>query len=107
MTIKDHKRVDLAQLAKILGGGRLSFANHDDLKTMLGVLPGSVTPFAILNDHANSVKLICDQELLNEEYINVHPMENTATLTIKRADLQYFIEQRHPIKIDFAVIPEK
>lgn len=107
VTIKYHKRVDLSQLAKILNGGRLSFANHHDLKTMLGVTPGSVTPIAIINDHARQVKLIFDQDLLQEEYINIHPMENTSTITMKLADLHNFIEQGHQIKIDFAMIPEK
>lgn len=107
VTIKYLKRVDLSQLAKILNGGRLSFANHHDLQTMLGVTPGSVTPIAIINDHVKRVKLIFDQDLLQEEHINIHPMENTATITLKLADLQNFIEQRHQIKIDFALIPEK
>lgn len=107
VTIKDQKRVDLSQLAKTLKGGRLSFASHHDLQTMLGVTPGSVTPIAIINDHTKQVKLIFDQDLLLEEYINIHPMENTATITVKLADLQNFIEQKHQIKIDFAMIPEK
>lgn len=107
VTIKYHKRVDLGQLAKILNGGRLSFANPDDLKTILGVTPGSVTPFAIINDHVKRVKLIFDQDLLQEEYINIHPMENTATITMKFSDLQNFIVQNHQIKIDFAMMPEK
>lgn len=107
VTIKYHKHVDLAQLAKILNSGRLSFANHHDLQTMLGVTPGSVTPIAIINDHARRVKLIFDLDLLQEEYINIHPMENTSTITMKLADLQNFIEQRHQIKIDFSIIPEK
>ncbi len=107
VTIKYQKRVDLSKLAKILNDGRLSFANHYDLKNMLGVTPGSVTPVAIINDHANRVKLIIDQELLQEEYINIHPMENTATITAKLTDLQNFIEKRHQIKIDFVMIPEK
>jgi Ala-tRNA(Pro) deacylase len=107
LTIKHHKHVDLSQLAKILNGGRLSFANHHDLKTILGVMPGSVTPIAIINDHARRVKLIFDQDLLKEEYINIHPMENIATITMKLTDLQNFIEQKHQIKIDFLMMPEK
>lgn len=107
VTVKYHKRVDLSQLAKILNGGRLSFANQHDLQTMLGVTPGSVTPIAIINDHAKRVKLIFDNDLLQDEYINIHPMENTATITVKLAALQKFIEQEHHIKIDFASIPEK
>ncbi len=107
VTIKYHKRVDLSELAKILNNGRLSFANHNDLKAMLGVTPGSVTPIAIINDHAKRVKLIFDQDLLQEEDINIHPMENTATITVKLTDLQNFVEQKYQIKINFETIPEK
>lgn len=105
--IKDHKHVNLSELAKTLNCGRLSFANHHDLKTMLGVTPGSVTPIAIINDHTIRVKLIFDQDLRQEEYINIHPMENTSTITMRLFDLQNFIEQRHQIRIDFLMIPEK
>lgn len=107
VTIKYHKRLDLSQLAKILNSGRLSFANHHDLQVMLGVTPGSVTPIAIVNDHTRRVKLIFDQDLLQETDINIHPMENTATITVKCTDLQNFIEQKHQIKIDFIAMPEK
>jgi len=107
VTIKYHKRVDLAALAKVLNGGRLSFANHDDLLSMLGVTPGSVTPIAIINDKAGCVKLLLDQDLLQEEDINIHPMENTATITMKLADLRNFIENYQHIKMEFISIPEK
>jgi len=107
VTIQYHKRVDLSQLEKILNGGRLSFANYDDLTNMLGIMPGSVTPIAIINDYVRQVKLIFDQDLLQEDYINIHPMENTATITMKLDDLKNFIEQQHKITIDFSMIPEK
>lgn len=107
VTIQYHKRVDLSQLAKILNGGRLSFANYGELTNMLGVMPGSVTPIAIINDYARQVKLVFDQDLLKEDYINIHPMENTATITVRCEDLKNFIEKQNQIKIDFAMIPEK
>ena len=107
VTVKDHKRVDLSSLAKILNGGRLSFANPDDLQNMLGVTPGSVTPLAIINDETKKIKLILDEDLLQEEFINIHPMENTSTITTKLSDLKKFIETTHQINIEFLTIPEK
>lgn len=107
ITVMEQKRVDLSLLAKTLSGGRLSFANHHDLQAMLGVTPGSVTPLAIINDHAKRVNLIFDQDLLQEEYINIHPMENTSTITLKLSNLKHFIEHNHHIKIEFLIIPEK
>jgi hypothetical protein len=49
--------------------------------------------------------LIFDQDLLQEDYINIHPMENTATITVKCEDLKNFIEKQNQIKIDFIMIP--
>lgn len=103
ITIKIDKQVDLLALGKILDAGRLSFANPVELQEMLGITPGSVTPFAIINDKNKHIQLILDEDLLSDEYINVHPMENTATITIKLVDLQNFIENHHPLK--FAAIP--
>ena len=103
ITININKRVDLLALGKMLDAGRLSFANPAELQAMLNVTPGSVTPFAIINDKDNRIQLILDEDLLAEEYINVHPMENTATIHLKLKDLRSFIEQRH--SLIFAAIP--
>lgn len=100
ITVKDEKRVDLLALAKLIDIGRLSFASDCDLISMLCVQPGSVTPFAILNDQEKLVKFFMDKILLQSEYINVHPMENTATLHLKIQDLLAFIESRYDRKIN-------
>ena len=105
VTVKEEKRVDLLALGSILNGGRLSFANHTDLVEMLGVQPGSVTPLGIINDHAKRVKLLFDKDLLSEENISVHPMENTATISVQLNDLVHFIESNHQEKIEFVEIP--
>jgi Ala-tRNA(Pro) deacylase len=107
VTVKDEKRVDLLALGKILNEGRLSFGSHAELIAILGIQPGSVTPFAIINDYAKYVKLIFDKDLLQDKYINIHPMENTATITITMDDLLRFIESNHQIKIEFIDIPSQ
>ncbi|HEX4045859.1 MAG TPA: prolyl-tRNA synthetase associated domain-containing protein [Gammaproteobacteria bacterium] len=105
ITVKDEKRVDLMAFGNILNEGRLSFASHSDLIAMLGIQPGSVTPLAIINDQAKRVKLIFDNALLLEKHINIHPMENTATISVQLCDLLRFIEGNHQGKIEFIEIP--
>jgi|SRR5579862_6583378 len=107
VTIKENKRVDLLDLEKKLNSERLSFASSHDLTNMLGIQPGSVTPLAIINDKSNRIQLFFDADLLNEEYINIHPMENTATISIKLSDLLLFIQQYYKNKIEFIEILDK
>lgn len=105
VTVKDEKTVDLLALGETLGIGRLSFASGDDLIKMLNVQPGSVTPLAMMNDQDHRVKLYFDHDLLNDEFISIHPMVNTATLCLKLSDLILLIEKNHREKIEFIEIP--
>jgi Ala-tRNA(Pro) deacylase len=84
-------RVDLKALGKMLGAGRFSFGKPELLIDALGVSPGSVTVFAVMNDRSHRVRLILDAELMNYDTINCHPLENTATTNIARDDLLRFI----------------
>lgn len=86
-----HASIDLKSLHKTLGSARLSFAKPELLLATLGVPPGSVTAFAIMNDKERAVEVIIDQTLMNHDLINCHPMENTATTAIARDDLMRFI----------------
>lgn len=63
VTVKIDKRVDLSSLGEQTKAGRLSFASNNDLNTMLGVEPGSVTPIAIVNDYSKNIKLFLDEDL--------------------------------------------
>lgn len=84
--------VDLKTLHKKVGGSdRLSFGKHELLAEVLGVPPGSVTPFALINDAARRVTVILDADMMQHERLNFHPLENTATTNIARADLLTFI----------------
>jgi Ala-tRNA(Pro) deacylase len=84
-------RVDLKALARMLRAGRFSFGKPDLLMQALGVPPGSVTAFAVINDPERRVRLVVDAELMQHESINCHPLENTATTNIARDDLLRFI----------------
>jgi Ala-tRNA(Pro) deacylase len=88
---KDDSRVDLKRVASRLGFGRLSFGNAALLGSMLGVTPGSVTPFALINDREARVRVVVDESLLAFAEINCHPLENTATTRLATSDLISFI----------------
>jgi Ala-tRNA(Pro) deacylase len=84
-------RVDLKALSKRLPAGRFSFGKPELLMEALGVTPGSVTAFAVINDTQQRVAVVVDQALLTHDTINCHPLENTATTNIAREDLLRFI----------------
>lgn len=83
--------VDLKALAGIIGSARLSFGRPELLKDVLGVNPGSVTAFALMNDTGPRVRVIFDRNLMDFDIINLHPLENTGTTSIARDDLLRFI----------------
>ena len=86
-----HAKIDLKTLHKRLGCDRLSFGRPELLMEVLGVPPGSVTPFALINDTARRVTVILDADMMRHERLNYHPLENTATTNIAREDLLTFI----------------
>ena len=90
---RDEARIDLKRLPEAIGtSGRLSFGSADLLRSVLGVEPGSVTPFAVINDRGDGrVSVILDADLMALERVNVHPLVNTMTTTIASADLIRFL----------------
>jgi Ala-tRNA(Pro) deacylase len=85
------KRADLNRLEKRLRAARLSFARPDLLLEVLGLTPGSVTPFGLMNDTGRRVTVIVDEDLPNSEWVNFHPLHNAASTTLRSADLLRFI----------------
>lgn len=83
-------KVDLKGLSRTLGAGRFSFGKPELLLDTLGVTPGSVTAFAVVNDTQKRVNIVVDAALMEHETINCHPLENTATTNIARSDLLLF-----------------
>jgi Ala-tRNA(Pro) deacylase len=92
VTLPDEKRADLKNLPEKIGSKRLSFGNANLLMETLGVTPGSVTPLAVVNDEAQRVQLVLDPSMLQQEMINLHPLINTATITLRSADLLRFLD---------------
>ncbi len=87
-------RVDLVGLGKAIGAkGRLSFGKPDLMTATMGVIPGAVTPFALINKAAQSLsRVILDKALLEEDPVWFHPLENTASTAISPGDLLRFVE---------------
>lgn len=96
--------IRLNQLHKRIGTKRLSFGKPDALLDLLGVVPGSVTVFSVLNDTENKVRLILDKALFNHDAVWFHPMRNTASTRIAPQDIVTFAEAtgHTPTLIDFS-----
>jgi Ala-tRNA(Pro) deacylase len=90
--IEYMKRADLRRVAEQIGDGKLSFASPERLMTHLGLTPGSVSPFGLINDASHSVHVALDEDLRAAERVSFHPNINTATLVISRADFMRFLE---------------
>jgi len=97
-------QIDLNALAKLLGVQRFSFGAADLMRDALGVTPGSVTAFALINDRLNRMGLVLDQGLMACDAVNFHPLSNDATTSISPAGLMRFLEEtgHRPIMVDFA-----
>ena len=90
---REEASIDLKRLHERIGAsGRLSFGRPELLLEALGVTPGAVTVFGLLNDKEARVSVILDARLMESDEINGHPLVNTATTTISASDLLAFIE---------------
>ncbi|MBN9035953.1 MAG: prolyl-tRNA synthetase associated domain-containing protein [Rhizobiales bacterium] len=92
LTVGEEAQVDLKQVHHAIGAAsRVSFGRPEMLMDLLGVVPGAVTVFGLINDTQRRVKLFLDAALMEHETINAHPLTNEATTQIARADLLRFI----------------
>ena len=109
VTVEESRRVDLKWLGEKLtgetgGAAKLSFGSADRLMTYLGVVPGAVTPFAVINDKGAKVKMVLDRHLLDCNPVNAHPLVNFKSTAIAPQDLVKFLEAEghKPQLLDFA-----
>jgi Ala-tRNA(Pro) deacylase len=102
-------RIDLKRLPEAIGSARLSFGSAELMAEVLGVTPGSVTLFALINDRARRVNLVLDAALLEPEPVNFHPLTNTATTAISQDGLRAFLKalDLHPQVVDFEKMASK
>jgi Ala-tRNA(Pro) deacylase len=101
-----HGPIRLNQLHKLIGTARLSFGAPELMTEVLGVVPGSVTAFALMNDRAGRVRFLVDAVLADAEVVNFHPLVNTGTTAVSQADFRRFVEATdHGFEVvDFSVL---
>ncbi len=102
----EDRVIDLKALTKAIGAKRLSFGSPDLLWQVLGVTPGAVTPFALINDDQARVKLVLDKGMLEFDPLNYHPLHNEATTAIAPDDLLNFVRALgfEPLIIDMETL---
>lgn len=104
VTVLEDRDMDLKALRHRIGAqGNLSFGNAELLMEHLGVIPGAVTPFSVINDRAGNVTMVLDRALLQIDPVNAHPLRNDRTTAIAPGDLVRFLEaEGHaPLVLDF------
>lgn len=96
-------KIDLKALAKLFGADRFSFGSPELLHEALGVTPGSVTAFAVMNDRLGRVTMLLDAALFDHDPVNFHPMSNDATTAVSPAGLTAFLDAtgHPPIRVAF------
>ena len=93
LTVEEDAVVDLKSIHNAIGAaGRVSFGKPEALFELLGVTPGAVTLFGLINDKASKVKFFVEDRLLEHEMVNAHPLTNEATTSIRSQDVLRFVE---------------
>ncbi|MDI6844542.1 MAG: prolyl-tRNA synthetase associated domain-containing protein [Candidatus Saccharicenans sp.] len=90
--VRGEKKVNLKWLTRKLDEDRLSFASPERLSRYLGLTPGAVSLFGLINDGQKEVRVVVDRDLLKETELNFHPNVNTSTIRISREDFLKFLE---------------
>ncbi|HEY8615377.1 prolyl-tRNA synthetase associated domain-containing protein [Phenylobacterium sp.] len=103
VSAEGHARIDLKRLHHVIGSGRLSFGSPTLMAQVLGVSPGSVTAFALVNDRERQVRFVLDRTLAEADRLNFHPMANTATTTVSGDGFRRFLAAVGvaPMVVDF------
>lgn len=91
--LAEDKRFDAHRFSQLTGLPRLSFASPERLKEKLGVTPGSVSPFGLLNDADHDVQLYIDAAVAQARQFGAHPNDNTMTVILKTGDLLKLLQQ--------------
>jgi Ala-tRNA(Pro) deacylase len=99
-------KIDLNAVSKLIGAGRFSFGSAELLMQHLGVTPGSVTVFTVINDPDKAVTLLLDEGLFAHDPLNFHPLRNDATTAMSPADLLKFIESQGRVPVRLAFDPQ-
>jgi Ala-tRNA(Pro) deacylase len=111
ISAKDRTEIDLKRLHTVIGSARLSFGNAALMEETLGVTPGSVTAFGLVNDKDRRVRFVLDRALAEADRVNFHPLTNAATTGVSADDFRKFLAAVgvRPLIVDFAamsVVPD-
>jgi Ala-tRNA(Pro) deacylase len=103
ISAEDKAVIDLKRLHQVIASARLSFGNAALMEEVLGVTPGSVTAFALVNDETHRVTFVLDRTLAEAERVNFHPLVNTATTGVGREGFRRFLSAvgATPMVVDF------
>jgi Ala-tRNA(Pro) deacylase len=107
-TCLEDRRIRIRDLEKEIGAKGLSFAREELLWEVLGVHPGAVTPFGLINDPAQRVRVALDAQMLARDPLNFHPLHNEATTTISKDGFLKFLALtgHQPVLVDFDRLEE-
>ena len=109
-TCLEDRRIRIRDLEREVGAKGLSFGREELLWEVLGVLPGAVTPFGLINDRAaRRVRVALDLQMLDRDPLNFHPLHNEATTTISKGGFLKFLELtgHQPVLVDFDRLEER
>lgn len=103
ISAEGHAQIDLKRLPGVIGSGRLSFGSPGLMEETLGVTPGSVTAFGLINDATRRVRFVLDATLADAGVVNFHPLTNTATTGVSQSGFRQFLAALgvEPLIVDF------
>ena len=106
VSAEDRSAIDLKRLPAVIGAARLSFGAEGLMRETLGVTPGSVTAFGLINDVGRRVRFVLDRALAEAPLVNFHPLTNTATTTVDQAGFRRFLQALgvEPLIVDFTTL---
>ena len=106
ISAQDDTQIDLKRLHTVIGSARLSFGSAELMEQVLGITPGSVTAFALINDAERQATFVLDARLAQAQRVNFHPMTNTATTGVSQAGFARFLQALGiaPMVVDFAAM---